>query len=459
MADTTGSPESLLDPINAIVLPIFAFLAILITILPGRDFYRVHNFPAFNIILVNNLLNIQYMVNAIIWRTEDFSKWFKGYGLCDFEVLLRTPLTVCLAFSLLRYIRHIANALTSKGAQEQFGETNAEKKRKWFIDILWCYTVPLFQTTLQHLVLNDRYSIIVTVGCLTNLDNSWLNIALVGVWFPILMISTLYYACKCSKVTQSESSELTEFSSVMLAFRIFKHRRNIMGALRNSGSTLSDRQYMKLVILVFLLAFCYIPISCIFFKNSFPKGGITSYSWGRNHAPGWGDIYFDTLWHAGKLFQYIGWASIAWNILMFFFFGLNDAAIDTYRLLLVKLGMGKIWPSLRRPGQSHRRGTSTIHKIASWLLNKLDVIGWVLRKVENSTLLNALENTKFMQKVLECHKSRKGKPSVWKFWLWFNRNGSQNSQTTTTTTAQTMTTGDENERGLTTSGGIPLQDL
>jgi hypothetical protein len=127
--------------------------------------------------------------------------------------------------------------------------------------------------------------------------------------------------------------------------------------------------------------------------------------------------------------------------------------------LLVKLGMGKIWPSLRRPGQSHRRGTSTIHKIASWLLNKLDVIGWVLRKVENSTLLNALENTKFMQKVLECHKSRKGKPSVWKFWLWFNRNGSQNSQTTTTTTAQTMTTGDENERGLTTSGGIPLQDL
>jgi hypothetical protein len=238
----------------------------------------------------------------------------------------------------------------------------------------------------------------------------------------------------------------------MLAFRIFKNRRNIMGALRNSGSTLSDRQYMKLVILAFLLVFCYIPISCIFFKNSLPKGGITSYSWGRNHAPGWGGVYLDTLEHAGKHFQYLGWASIAWNILMFFFFGLNDAAIDTYRFLLVKMGMGKIWPSLRRPRQPRRRGTSTIHKIASWLLNKLDFIGWVLRKFENSPWLNALENTKFMQKVLEWRESRQGKPSFWKLWFWFNRNGSPNSPTA-------MTTGDGNERGLTTSGGIPLQDL
>jgi pheromone a factor receptor len=151
MADTANSPGSLFDPINAIALPVFAFLAILITILPARDFYRVHNFPAFNIILINNLLNLQYVVNAILWPTEDFSRWFKGYGLCDIEVLFRTPLTVCLAFSLLRYVRQVANALTFKGAQEQFGETNAEKKRKWLVDILWCYTVPFFETAMQFL--------------------------------------------------------------------------------------------------------------------------------------------------------------------------------------------------------------------------------------------------------------------------------------------------------------------
>lgn len=63
MADTVAPDQ--VNHVNAVCLQIFSILAILLTIIPVHRFWIVRNFPALNIILVNDLLFLQFSTSQM----------------------------------------------------------------------------------------------------------------------------------------------------------------------------------------------------------------------------------------------------------------------------------------------------------------------------------------------------------------------------------------------------------
>lgn len=91
-------------------------------------------------------------------------------------------------------------------------------------------------------------------------------------------------------------------------------------------------------------------------KSSFPW---IPYSYSRIHNPAtWNPIVFLSLAEAPD-FQWDGWVPISMGFLVVFFYGIGDEAIEIYRELLVKLGLGRLWPSLKRPRSRRRRSEGT----------------------------------------------------------------------------------------------------
>ena len=196
MDNSSSSIGATANPINAIAVPIFCLLATLITYLPFRAFRRLGNFPACNLIVVNNIINIFYCINAVLWPNDNWSTWWAGYGLCDVEIILKSPLTVALACSLCRLTQAMANALDVDNAQ--FNTTAAMKRRKLMFDILACWGVPLWQICMHYTVQNGRYAIAPVFGCGDQLDTSWPVVFIYLIWFPPIMLLNLYYAGKSS---------------------------------------------------------------------------------------------------------------------------------------------------------------------------------------------------------------------------------------------------------------------
>ena len=162
--------------------------------------------------------------------------------------------------------------------------------------------------------------------------------------------------------------------------RLRRHRGNLSSTLSSSGSSFTARRFIKLFILCILflvinlpfnLAFCYFNI-----KNFLP---LQTYSWSRVHDP---KVWYLVIYFTAKDYpiqQYYGWSPIILGLCIFFFYGLNNEAVDRYRSILLNFGLGRIWPSLTQPRESQRRNSTTS---ANWLI-KLDIVGKLVRYYDN----------------------------------------------------------------------------
>jgi hypothetical protein len=143
-------PIDTTNHVNAIVLPIFAALAILVTYLPLRSFYRNRNFPACNIVFVVGIQNLITVINSIIWSDGDWMKWWTGQGLCDIQGFIKIPITTAVATSLACLTKTLADAIDVD--KHNFNETAALKRRALIRDILLCWTIPIIQIGLYYVV-------------------------------------------------------------------------------------------------------------------------------------------------------------------------------------------------------------------------------------------------------------------------------------------------------------------
>ncbi|KUJ12931.1 STE3-domain-containing protein [Mollisia scopiformis] len=310
---------------NAVALPFFALLAILVTYLPCRSFWSHRNVPAVSIVVATNVYNAMSVVNGVMWPNDDWASWWPGYGLCDLEALLRYPITMALATSLCGLSKGLADCLDTNNATVH--PTAASKRRELLFNVMFCWAIPVLQMALHYVIQNGRYQIFPVFGCSDVIDDSWPTILIIMIWCPIFTFSTLYYA-------------------VILLIRLRKHRRTISSALKTSGSGFAARKYLKLVIITMSLIVIYVPVQFVFFFQVLPRK-LEPYSWSRIHDPAtWHLIEYQ---HTGDapLIQYQGWAGIVTSFLIWAYFGFNDTAVDTYRSWLVQLGLGRIWPSLK----------------------------------------------------------------------------------------------------------------
>ncbi|KAL2074949.1 hypothetical protein VTL71DRAFT_8729 [Oculimacula yallundae] len=353
-------PTTVANPINAIALPIFAFLALLITYLPLRSFYRVKNIAACSIMFVLIVINLMALINGIIWPTDDWTTWWSGYGLCDVEVLIRYPITMALATSLCCLSKGLADALDTEHAV--FNQSVKMRRRKMVFDVLFCWGVPVMQMALHYTVQAGRYMVVPVWGCTDQLDNSWPVLLVIIVWCPIFALLNVYYAA-------------------LMLIRLHRYRLTISAALSSTGSGLPPNKFLKLAIISLFLIIIYLPLSTFFVYLSIPTT-LVPYSWSRIHNPEtWSPILFI---HTGDQpsLQWFGWAGVAVSGLMFAFFGFNDDAVDTYRAVLVTCGMGMIWPGLKLSREERRARSTlagdTLNSRGSFM-SQLDLVGKAMK--------------------------------------------------------------------------------
>ncbi len=183
---------------GAVVLPLLAFLAIVLIIPPGVWHARNRNVAACSLLFWITLSNVFVFINALIWPTDDISRWWNGVGLCDIQVKLTWAFSVGAACSLACIMRNLSRVLDVDRSATRSG--SASRKRQTIIDLLWCFACPIFVMAVDYIVQSNRYYIFTIAGCTPAIDESWLAIVLVLMWAPLFCVIASYY---CSKWTSS----------------------------------------------------------------------------------------------------------------------------------------------------------------------------------------------------------------------------------------------------------------
>lgn len=136
--------------INAVVLPAFALIAIIITFLPLKSFWQNRNFPAANLVIIATIQNLIIFVNAIVWPDGDWTTWYNGAVYCDVVAYIKIPLTTAIATSGMALTRTLVNALDVD--KHNFVDTPVLRRRILITHILICWTLPILQIALYYVV-------------------------------------------------------------------------------------------------------------------------------------------------------------------------------------------------------------------------------------------------------------------------------------------------------------------
>lgn len=178
--------------VQAILLPIFSLLAIILLTVPFIWHWRLRNIGSCSLIFYISLANFFTFINAIIWPTENFDSWWNGAGLCDIEAKLKWPCVTGLACATLCITRSLANVLDIDRAEVL--QTRASKRKKAVVDFAICFTIPVLQIALHYIIQVNRYYIMAIGGCAPSFDNSWPTIVIMYIWPLIFCLINCYYA-------------------------------------------------------------------------------------------------------------------------------------------------------------------------------------------------------------------------------------------------------------------------
>ncbi|ESZ90787.1 hypothetical protein SBOR_8835 [Sclerotinia borealis F-4128] len=367
---TTGSdPPGTNYPVsaNAITLPIFSIIFIILLIVPFRLLYRVSNIAACSLVIINIISLIFVAMNAIIWPTDNLSNRWSGHIVCDIQVLVRQALYTAMASTTCCITKFLARAVDTDNAC--LHETAAMKRRKVIKDCLFCFTIPVLQVALHYVIQLNRYTVMTIYGCVDATDLSWPSIVIVHIWPPIFACLNVYFA-------------------VLVICRLRRHRTNFTSTLSSSNSGLSPRRFLKLFSMSVVLLVIYFPVVIYYFylNVSWP---LQAYSWSRIHDPlFWHLIVFWRIADGPSGMQYDAWNWVAFALMIFLFWGCNSEGGEIYRRGLVKLGLARWWPRLRmtlqerRVEKMEREGRTGMSTMGSWT-GKFDLISKTMHYFEN----------------------------------------------------------------------------
>ena len=192
--DASTSPVSYPVSINAVLLIVFSAIVIVMNYVPLVALFRAKNIGACTMVAVLITVNFFTMVNAIIWSNNDTQSWWNGAGLCDIEVLIRSTCNTLIGSSTCAMTRNLAQAMDLDNPR--LFETRAMRRRRVFVDLAICFTIPFIQMAFHYCIQESRYYIITIYGCADDTVESWQTILLDLIWPPIFAIAMGWYACK-----------------------------------------------------------------------------------------------------------------------------------------------------------------------------------------------------------------------------------------------------------------------
>ncbi|KAJ7732969.1 Rcb2.42 [Mycena metata] len=168
-------------------LPIAAFIASFIVLIPLPWHWRVRNVPTLSLIAWLFISNMTYAINVVIWagNIEVVAKVW-----CDITTKLQvgsnTALPTC-CLCLCIHLERIASVRQVRMSPEQ-------KRRRMIFDLLLCWGLPCITMALHYIVQGHRYDLVEDFGCRPAVYVSLASIFLF--WLPpiIIVLLTLGFA-------------------------------------------------------------------------------------------------------------------------------------------------------------------------------------------------------------------------------------------------------------------------
>ncbi|XXH04974.1 ssDNA-binding protein, mitochondrial [Hypoxylon texense] len=314
------------------------FLAVVTTILslvPLRLASQNGELAPAALIITIGIINLFTALNSAIWRTDDYTGWWNGAGLCDLEVYLQAPLYTAYAASIFAISRRVAQQVKIAHIAQPSREERARAAR---VQAATIFLIPLAQLAFTFFDISQRYKIGTLVGCLPVYDVSWPRVVLYEAPNPFFVLFTIPYA--------------------ILAWKRYRAIKKEVGDVLGSNAVASARArqarcrlyYLSLTILV-----VYLPVS-LFYLALTIRGAASAafkpYDYSRIHHGDnpypWDAILFVPSWLLGSPVINQPWIPISTNVFIIGFFGSTTHGLEMYRKWAVALGLARLWPRLRR---------------------------------------------------------------------------------------------------------------
>ncbi|KKZ68275.1 hypothetical protein EMCG_06031 [[Emmonsia] crescens] len=310
---------------SAVVLPITAFLSVLVCIPPLVWHSRTGNFPASCLIAWFIIFNFFNFINPLIWPTDDVSTWWDGAGLCDIETKFMAPLGTGIAGALACIFRSLADVMDTDRAI--LIPSKGQRRRTLAFEVVFCVVIPGLMMALHCVVQHRRYYLWAIVGCMPAFHPSWPATALIFSWpLAVLFLAAIY--------------------CVLVIYRLFKYRQQFSYIVSISSKT-SKSRFIRLLALSLVLLLGSLPSQVyVFYRNIEMSKPWVPYSWNDVHGPKWGNIRKVPM---NGIVYYDRWIQVTCGFLLFAFFGFGKDATLMYRAFLIRLGLGRFFPSLEHP--------------------------------------------------------------------------------------------------------------
>ncbi|ODV60784.1 Ste3p, partial [Ascoidea rubescens DSM 1968] len=212
--------------------------------------------PYLSLFLWLTLLNIETLVNAIIWGGENFRSVWDGKVWCDFYAYINDASTTGICCAITGIAFHMYCILSTN----RFLQFKRWKKNLIFLTICWAQ--PILIISLSYIVYTMRFAIFKFNGCIAAHSATWPTIVIIIMW-PLIW------------------SIIGIILSSLTLFRYFKNRKDAKDIFHCTKSGLTVAKFIRSILFCFLTLFILTPILVIYFIENFNI--YDSYDWDKVH--------------------------------------------------------------------------------------------------------------------------------------------------------------------------------
>ena len=170
----------------------FSMLAIILCIIALQYHAKHRNIPACALIVWLIISNIIGFISIILWPNFEtlYTAW-DGHIFCDIASRLSFTTGAGEVSALAAIARNLAFVM---GDRSTAAFSRSEKRKKLIIDLVLCFTLPVWLNIIWYPIQQYRYILVNGTGCVPAADESWLPIVVFYIWPPILTTIAAYYS-------------------------------------------------------------------------------------------------------------------------------------------------------------------------------------------------------------------------------------------------------------------------
>ncbi|KDQ50566.1 hypothetical protein JAAARDRAFT_141725 [Jaapia argillacea MUCL 33604] len=289
-------------------MPILAFLAALLVLLPLPHHWKARNIATLTMIGWLSVSNMIFGINSILWANKVDIKLVVW---CDIVAKIQMGANVALPAACFCLDLHLARVASTRNVKT----TLSDKRRRMIFESVVCIGVPIVYMALHYIVQGHRFDIVEGFGCRPTTFVSWPAILIVWVIPLALAIGA------CINATRA------------LCYFV-ERRSSFANHLQDSNSGLTTSRYFRLLALSGSEMCWGILVTSLNMWFTFRHGILPWTSWDDVHFQFSGIGQFPTLFipQSELAWTFFLWWTIPISAFLFFgFFSFGQESMRDYR--------------------------------------------------------------------------------------------------------------------------------